>query len=146
MEMSSNNPEKKKNALTDNCDNCSEDYDLTPDNTVVLHYTVDTKMDNLICHCPHCKYRTRIFIGKDTLDQAVSFGIQLNVNKYAHPTIVSDYEGLYGMKPVETYELTNRHEAIIHKFGKTVLAMPDQMLYDGFHDPTDKPYPLRWND
>lgn len=146
METPNNNPEKRQGPLTDNCDKCGEDYELTPDNTVLLGYSVDDHMDNVICRCPHCSWRTRIFIGRNTFAQAVNNGIEPIIEKYAGNAVVNDFEELRGMERIETYELTNRHEAIIHRFGEIILAMPDQMLYDGFHDETNKPYPQKWID
>lgn len=148
MEMNSNNPEKKKNALTDNCDRCGEDYELTPDTVdVLLSYTVDTHMGNLICTCPNCSHKTRMFIGKETTEQAVQNGIPLTMHKYAHPVVVNDFQQLRGMEAVETHELTNRHEALIHRMGEILVAVPDDHLYDCLVDTNyAKPHPLKWTD
>ena len=143
-----NSPEKKKSGpLTDDCSKCGEIYTLTPENTVLNHYSTDDNMDNLICRCPHCQWRTRIFIRENTFEQAVNEGIPLIAEKYAGEAVVNDFQELMGMVPVETYELTNRHEAIIRRFGEVVLSTPDEHLFDLIADTGyGKPHPLKWID
>ena len=147
MEQSSNPEKKKFNPLTDDCSKCGEDYDLTPENTILNHYQVDNHMDNLICRCPHCAWRTRIFIQEDTFKAAVQAGIPVHADKYAPEPAVNDFEELREMKRVETFELTNRLELVMARAAKTLSETPDEHLYDLITDTGySKPYALKWID
>lgn len=141
-----NSPEKKQKEvpLTDDCSKCNKRYALTKENTYMFHYTNDEGKDNLYCVCPNCDHRTRIFIREETFEAAVNNGIGLGVEKYAPEGVYNDWSQLQGIVPPETYELTNRHEAIIRKFGETILAIPDDMFWDNIEDDTQKPYPQKW--
>ncbi len=142
-----NTPEKKRKEvpLTDDCSRCEKIYPLTADNAYLFHYSNEKESkDNLYCVCPHCDYRTRIFIGEETFKTAVDNGIGLGVEKYAPEGAYDDWYELRGFVKPDTYELTDRHEAIIRKFGETILAIPDDLFWDTIEDDTQKPYPQKW--
>src|SRR6476620_4057058 len=86
-----NTPEKKQVPLTDDCDNCNKKYPLTSENTHIFHYSDQDVMDNLFCVCPHCSYKTRIFVGHQTVEAAVNNGIGMTVEKNAPEGVYSDW-------------------------------------------------------
>ena len=141
------NPEKKKPAaMYDDCSRCETRYKITPDNSALYLYTKQPECTFLYCVCPKCDFRTRIFVGKETVQLSVDTGLRIIAEDYAGENVYSDWIELKGIELPRTYELTNRHEALIQKFGEALLSMPDQMLYEGFHDETDNPYPQKWID
>lgn len=145
--INENNPEKNHPPLRDNCDRCKEDYDLTPDNTELYHYSSQDELDNIVCACPNCSYRTVIFIGKQTFEIAVARGITPNCDdKNAPEEVYEMWRELKGFELPKTYELTNRHEALVHKFGEALMAMPDEIFWDNIEAETDRPYNEKWID
>lgn len=44
------------------------------------------------------------------------------------------------------YELTDRLEELVQKFGRALTNMPTDLLYDEITTPTNRPYPERWID
>lgn len=143
-----NNPEKKKNQrITDNCDTCKKDYELTPNNTFLFHYAGQDELDNMFCTCPHCKSKIRIFIGEDTFRQAIDNGIEpICDEKYAPEDIYERWARLQGIEFPKTYELTDRHEATVRKFGESLLAIPDAVFWDNIEAETNHPYNQKWID
>lgn len=139
------NPEKQRR-LTDNCDNCNQDYELTPENTELYYYITQDDCTHLLCTCPNCNYKTRIFIGDETFGQAVENGIEPIVKKNAPQGIYEKWLELNGVQLPPTYELTNRHEATVRKFGDALLAIPDELFWDNIEAETDRPHPQKWID
>lgn len=139
-----NTPEKKQVPLTDDCDGCEKRYALTDRNAYLFHYSDQDELDHLYCVCPNCNYRCRMFINEATFQTAVDNGIGLSVEKYAPDHIHAMWLELNGYTPPATYELTDRHEALIHRFGEAIVAMPPELFWDNIEAETDKPYPLRW--
>lgn len=144
--QSNHNPEKERKPLIDNCDGCDQDYELTAGNTILNHYSTQDECDHLICNCPNCGYVTMMFIGEKTFQQAVDNGIHVQVEKNAPRNVYDGWAELHEINAPKTYELTNRHEAIIRKFGDTIMNMPPEIFWDNIEAPTEKPYPLRWID
>lgn len=148
MEQQHGNPEKKQPPLWDNCDNCSTDYELTPKNTAARLYPKQEECSYLFCVCPNCNFRTRIFCGPETLEQAATLGIEIHADEmYAEPDIYHSWLDLNGIELPKTYELTNRHEAIVRRFGEIILSAPNEHLYDLITDTGyNKPHPQKWID
>lgn len=147
MEMSERSPEQqpKKEVLTDTCDGCGVKYRLTKQNAEGRHYEGQQDCDYILCSCPKCSFRTRIFVSQHVMKLAIEAGITVvDEEPYADEETYQGWLRVNNIELPKSYELTDRHEAIIHKFGEAVLNMPDQLLYDGFHDETDRPYPNRW--
>lgn len=145
-ELANNNPEKQKpTPLYDDCGECEQRYQLTNENSAAYHYGKQSECDFMLCVCPHCSGRTRIFIGPETLAEARNNDITvLETEDYADQNIYLTWCGLMGIELPKSYELTNRHEAIIRKFGETLLNIPDDLLMDGFESDHEKPYPQKW--
>lgn len=140
------NPEKQRR-ITDNCDTCKKDYELTPNNTFLFHYAGQEELDNMFCTCPHCKSKIRIFIGDDTFRQAVDNGIEpICDDKYAPEDLYKKWCALNGIELPKTYELTDRHNKLIGHFGLTMANMPDDLLYDELTSDHGRPHPTRWID
>lgn len=141
-----NSPERKRR-LTDNCDTCKKDYELTPNNSFLFHYAGQDECDNMLCKCPHCKAQIRIFIGEDTFMAAIDNGIEpICDDRNAPEDIYSRWCRLMGIELPKTYELTDRHEATIRKFGENLLAIPDEVFWDNIEAETDRPFPQKWID
>ena len=142
------NPEKKKPApMYDDCSRCETRYRLTPDNSALYLYTKQPECTFLYCVCPKCDFRTRIFVGEETTQQSVDNGLRVFAEDYAGESVYSDWIELKGIELPKTYELTNRHEALIHKMGEILLNTPDEHLYDLITDTGyGKPHPLKWID
>lgn len=136
--------DKKPKFLTDNCDGCQTDYKITPDNGKIVHHAEQPECDYIICSCPNCNYRTMIFINDTTFEHGVRTGLDLEVNKYADENTYKWWTEVKGIQLVKTYELTDRHEAIIRKFGENILAIPDDVFWDNIEAESSRPYPEMW--
>jgi hypothetical protein len=141
------NPEKKLSRLFDNCNNCEEDYDLTPDNTTLHLHEVNPDCNFLRMTCDHCDSTWVMFgIGEDTAISAMDHGIDPIIEKYPNETIVKRRMGMLGLTMIEPVEITARHEALVGRFGETLQNCPDELLYAFITDENEqKPYPQRWN-
>lgn len=142
------NPEEHKEPtpLFDDCSNCEKRYQLTPANSAVYHYNKQSECDFLFAVCPHCKQQQRMFCGQDVINLARENGLKVVEDEdYADQNIYRSWLEVNEITLPETYELTDRHEELIRKFGETMLNMPDDLLYDeitDFNQP--KPHPQRW--
>lgn len=140
------NPEKKKaQPLFDDCNNCEKRYQLTNANAGARHYPKQPECDYLLCICPHCKTKMRIFCGQETIQDARDNNlVVIEDEPYAEPEIYDAWIRVNGIELPKTYELTDRHEEIIRKFGETLLNIPPDLLIDGFESEHSRPYPMRW--
>ncbi len=140
-------PERKIQPLFDDCMNCDARYQLNPENAGARHYPGQAECDYIICKCPNCKYITRIFVGAESMQDARDNGLTVHEDeKYAEPDIYDRWCQVNGIELPKTYELTDRHEAIIRKFGENLLAVPDDIFWDNIEADPGKPYPLKWID
>lgn len=139
-------PEERKEPtpLFDDCSRCEKRYQITKDNSGGIWYEKQPECSYLMCTCPNCQFVTRIFSNQHVMDIAKDNGIYVITEKYADDNIYSDWLELMGIELPKTYELTTRHEELIRKFGDTVMAMPDDLLYDEITSDHDKPHPQRW--
>ena len=145
--MEKENPEKQQEPtpLFDDCLNCEKRYQITKENSGGMYFPKQPECSYLLCCCPNCGNKTRIFSSQHVMDLAVENGIYImDEQPYADENIYSDWLELMGIELPKTYELTPRHEEIIRKFGETLLNMPDDLLYDCITDEGDTPYPMRW--
>jgi hypothetical protein len=136
--------EKRPQYLTDNCDRCEETYDITPSNGKIVHHANQPECDYIHCTCPHCEYQTMIFIGDNSFEQGVNSGLDVQVNKFASVETHAWWMQIKGIVEPKTYELTDRHEALVKKFGENILAIPDSVFWDNVEAPTEHPYPNLW--
>ena len=146
--MSEHAPERepKIQPIFDDCSNCETRYQLTAMNTAGRLYPKQPDCNYLLCVCPNCKYRTRIFCNETTLEVAALNGIEVfDDEPYADDNAYSDWLDVKGIELPKTYELTDRHEKLIRHFGEVVMNMPDALLYDEItSDDHGKPHPQRW--
>lgn len=144
MNESNYEKEPKPEPITDVCDECGEEYTLTSGNSLAYHFEKQQECDFVVCACPDCKVPIRIYINEYDFGRARGSGIEVREGVYADDETYELWCKLYGIELPEVYALTDRHEALIHKFGEAVMNMPYGMLMDFMGDDTDKPYPLRW--
>lgn len=135
--------------LFDDCitEGCGTRYQLTPQNTAGRIYPGQRDCNYLLCVCPGCNGKTRIFAVDNTLEQAALNGIEIfDDEPYAEPEIYDAWCRAAGIELPKTYELTDRHEALIGKFALTMANMPDDLLYDELTSDHGRPHPTRWVD
>ena len=144
--MNERNYEREKpEPIYDTCDNCEQEYQITSENALVYHFGKQPECDFIICACPDCKQPIRIYIDEESLQQARNNGLSVEESEpYADDETYELWCGLYGIELPKVYELTNRHEALIHKFGETLLNIPDSLFWDSIEADPGTPYPLRW--
>jgi hypothetical protein len=144
--MSEHSPEKQRKyqPLKDNCDTCSKEYPITSENGQVFHHAEQPELDHILCQCPYCDSRFRIFIGEDTLESAAHFKLPFTVEKYGSDDIHERWIQANGYKVPQTYELTPRHDALVAKFGENLMAMPPELFWDNIEGETGHPYPETW--
>lgn len=145
--MSEMNHEKEKKIppLYDDCSGCKERYQITANNSAAYHYEKQSECDFLLCVCPNCNFKTRIFINEHTMgivrDNAIPV---LEHEPYADENIYSDWLELNEIELPNTYELTDRHEETVRKFGETLINMPNELFWDNIEAEQPRPYPERW--
>ena len=105
------NPEKKPK-LKDNCNNCSKNYRITPDNAAWFDYTQKPDVRVLVCKCPHCTFVTTIFIPESspTLEQAKELGIQGETRDWPSAHVLDGFYEVMGIELIRPQELTPRQE------------------------------------
>lgn len=142
-----NNPEEEQKPLQDNCDTCKKNYLLTPSNSGINVYELQSECNNIVCQCPHCKAVTRIFLTAETdwLERAQALGIQVCTD-FLIPDehVLNQFNKVYGVKAPTRYELTPRHEELVSLFSKTVVNMPPDQLYDEITMEHPRTLPERW--
>lgn len=143
-----NAPEKEPQIqpIFDDCSNCDKRYQLTAMNSAGRLYPKQPDCSYLLCVCPNCKYRTRIFCNETTLEMAALNGIEVYDDEpYAEPEIYTSWLDVKGIELPQTYELTDRHERLIGQFATTLANCPDGLLYDLITDDNQgRPHPQRW--
>lgn len=141
-------PEERKQPtpLYDDCSKCEKRYQITKENSGGMYFTKQPECSYLLCRCPNCGNNTRIFCNEHVIQIAQENDIYImDSEPYADDNIYSDWLELMGIELPKTYELTDRHEALIEKFGQTVMNMPADLLYDEITDMNQpKPHPQRW--
>lgn len=142
--MSEYEREPSPEPLFDTCDNCEKKYQITNKNALAYHFDKQPECDFIVCACPNCKQPVRIYIGSDSLEQARTNEIDIEVQTYADDETYELWCGLNGIELPKTYKLTDRHEALIHKFGETLLNIPDSLFWDNIEGDTGKPFTQRW--
>ena len=140
-------PEQPK-PLYDNCNGCNQDYYLTSDNAVVFNHARQPECNFIYCACPKCNFRTRIFIGTETVEQARALGIHVEDEEWASDHVYDEWCDLKGIVLPEVTELTDRQEKLVRHLGATInnmLATAPDLFWDIMNDPhNDRPYPNRW--
>lgn len=137
-------PEKKKQPIFDNCMNCEKKYKLTEENTIAHTYARQPECNFLMCICPNCNFRTKMFCDPDGIELAQDNGIYLLEDDYADDETYKQWIDVKGIELPQEYELTDRHEKIIKGFAEALSAIPDDFFWDNIGEPTNRPYPERW--
>jgi hypothetical protein len=146
MSEQASSPEQRK-PLHDNCNSCSEDYDLTPETAELHLHKVNPDCDHLLMRCPHCGTKTALFgINEDTIQRAVDSGIDPEYHKYPNDSLLNLRLGYLGIELVQPVALTPRHEKLISQFEEVLTTTPDEHLYELIvDDGYNRPYPQRWS-
>jgi hypothetical protein len=111
--------EPNKEPLEDDCANCDKRYSMTPENSVVFHFTKQSECDYIFTVCDHCKLPTRIFlVGDETYNRALQNGFEPETEEYAPESIWETWMELNELPMPEFHELTPRQEAKIASYGK----------------------------
>ena len=129
--------EPKLPRLYDNCNNCEEDYDLTPDNCALFMYDAEPDCNYMYCHCPNCSSNFIMFIGVDTALNAVRHGIDPEVARFAPDKIKKARLDLLGIELVQPKKLTDRQEGYVHRLGEIVSRMSAHDLMEEMLLPND---------
>ena len=138
-------PEKRLPRLFDNCNNCEQDYDLEPNNAKLYMYDAEPDCNYLYCTCTHCQSNFIMFVGMDTVLNAIRHGIDPRAEKYAPDKIKNARLKLLGIELIEPVEITARHEKLIGSFAATLANCPDDLLYDFITDENNnRDLPQRW--
>ena len=138
--------ERESHRLFDNCNNCEQDYDLTPENTSMHLHEVNPDCDYVRMTCDHCKHNWIMFgLSEDFVKRVVEHGIDPEMRKYPRDDVITARLGQLGIELVQPVEITPRHELLISTLAETLQNCPDELLYDFITDEnTNKPYPPRW--
>jgi len=138
-------PEKKYPRLYDNCNDCEQDYDLTPENTSLHLHEVNDDCDYARMTCDHCQRPWIMFgLSEDFVLNAVRHGIDPEFRKFPDNKVLTARLGQLGITLAQQHELTPRHELLISVFEETLQNCPDDMLFDLITDENIQPYPPRW--
>lgn len=149
MERQGSNPEYKRKDLFDDCSGCEKRYKLTPQTVIdARFFSEQPECNSILLDCPHCHYKTKLFVSGETQAQLALNGIVAKEFKMADPETMKQWMDTYGIPMIGEYEITQRHERIVENFGHTTVAILDQapdLFWDEINSPhTDKPYPQRW--
>lgn len=138
--------ERQARPIYDDCSNCEQRYQLTPDNTAGRIYPKQAECSYLLCVCPNCNNKTRIFCNDVTFEVAALNDIHIfDDEPFADDNVYSDWLELKGIELPKSYELTDRHEKMIGAFATALATVPDEHLYDLITDEGyNQPYPQRW--
>lgn len=109
--------EPKPRKLYDTCENCDEDYDLTPKNAGVMIYSKQKECSYCIAVCPHCNNQTRIFVSEEVLNEIIEYGLPMAMQEYADDNIYSDFLDAYEITLPKQHELTPRQEKLVNNTG-----------------------------
>lgn len=146
MSEKQNSPERQPKPLHNNCNQCGEDYALTPETAEMHLHKVNPDCDHMLMHCPHCGSKTALFgLSEDTIQRAIDSGIDPEFHKYPNDSLLALRLGYLGIELVKPHDLSPRHEQLIERFGQVLETTPDEHLYDVITDTGyDKPYPQKW--
>jgi hypothetical protein len=160
--------------MTFTCDRCHGEYRAREANAVAHIYVKDSRCNHVEARCTNCGTTEVIFLGPNRIEQVIRSG-QLTIELLAEASAglrvraenawaaaekatapegehrsygsgVAPGEAEGGTEPVQTYELTSRHEELVAGFGEALLNIPDELLWDGMHSETDRQHPERWTD
>lgn len=144
--MSEYEKESQPRPMFDDCGNCEFRYQMKPENSAVYKYAKQPECNFLFCVCPNCKTPSRIFIpDEDTLNEARANGLHVIEDEdYADQDIYESWFEAEGLVAPKEFELTDRQETIMRKFGDALMQIPDSLFWDNIEAETGKPYTNRW--
>lgn len=134
-----------------------ERLEINPENTAIFMHSDEFKMYDHIFYFHDTtgeEEETGLVFFREVVDKFDEFTKTLSDKGYKvirteGPTNndMEMYQGFFGKLPdidIKTFPLNSRQEKLIKKFGETVLAMPDDLLYDELTMEHNKPHPERW--
>ncbi len=156
--------------MTFTCDTCHAEYRAEKANALAHVFLEDRRCNYLVARCTGCGTQETIFLGPHRLADEVRIGrITVIVEAEADSSLRVRAEKAWaaaestpapepanavpptveeGDPPAAPtyYELTPRHEQLLASFGKTLAAIPDDLLWDGLEGQHDRRFPERWAD
>jgi hypothetical protein len=114
--MSEQEPRKEQH-LTDCCDNCEQDYDLTPNNTALRKFNKKPECNYLYTIHADCSNPTIIFIGSETTEVALEAGIPFVEDDYPEEEEYDRWLKVNEIELIKEHELSPRQENFIKYFG-----------------------------
>ena len=160
--------------MTITCDKCRGEYRALEINASAHVYIKDRRCNHIRAHCSHCGATEVIFLGPNRFEDVVRAGrLPVTVSAEASSDVRVRAENAWAAceaptEGVETgshpsagpghteileagatltrYELTPRHEQLLASFGRTLTAIPDDLLWDSLTSEHQREYPERWID
>jgi hypothetical protein len=164
--------ESQEVPMTFTCDTCHAEYRAEKDNALAYVFLEDRRCNHLVARCTGCGTQETIFLGPHRFADEVRIG-RLTViveaeassslrvraenawaaaDRTTPPVPTADTEPANAVPPhvaegqPPVYELTARHEQLLASFGRTLSAIPDELLWDGLQGEHDRRLPDRWTD
>lgn len=160
--------------MTFTCDRCHGDYRALEANAVAHIYVKDHRCNHVEARCTHCGTTEVIFLGPNRIEEVVRVG-KLAVRVVAEATAglrvraenawaaadkatapESDHRSMPAggggatpeaePEPLQTFDLTSRHEELVAGFGESLRNIPDELLWDGMQSDSLREHPERWTD
>lgn len=129
---------------------CSVDeYVLDEGNAAMVDYSDKRECNFVFSKCPSCEHALRVYVSDLDPEQANVRGLFVIENEaYPDDAIFEEWLGVKGYELPKTYELTDRHEDMIKRFGETITAITEQapeLFMDVMSDPAPpQTMPQRW--
>jgi hypothetical protein len=114
--MSEQEPNREQH-LVDCCDNCGQDYDLTPNNTALRKFNKKPECNYLYAVHTECNQHTIIFVGDETTEVALVAGIPFVEDDYPEEEEYERWLEANGIELIKEQEISPRQENFIKYFG-----------------------------
>lgn len=115
--MKNHEEEPRNPHLVDCCDNCEQDYDLTPNNTALRKFNKKPECNYLYTIHTECSNPTIIFIGSETTEVALEAGIPFVEDDYPEEEEYDRWLKVNEIELIKEQELSPRQENFIKYFG-----------------------------
>jgi len=143
------NPEQELPQWSDTCSRCEQEYPLTPQNTLYVYFEKQEECSYLVCKCTHCGSNTMIFDESISPNDALARDIMVDdADRHAPDEIYKSWLQVKGIELPQSYEITDRHEKLVTKFGENMNALLDNapdIFWGEMNEPNSfRPYPQRW--
>lgn len=128
------------------CDGCGLQYTLDKGNTSIHYYECQPWFSFGTAHCPQCHQVARLFWrDQDYMEYFILHDFTFYTDDFADDLTVKAFESVYGLKELQTVELTPRLEKEINALEDWLTHAPDEWITAMFEEQAPAPErPERW--